>query len=32
MNSILKNNTLTFDFEFYFQIKETEIGTIFAPT
>ena len=32
VDSILKNNTLTFDFEFYLQIKETEMGTIFAPT
>ena len=32
VDSILKNNTLTFDFELYLQIKETEMGTIFAPT
>ena len=31
-NFILKNNPLTFDSEFYFQIKETVMGTIFAPT
>ena len=29
---ILKNNTLTFDSEFYLQIKGTEMGTIFAST
>ena len=31
-NFILKNNTLTFDSEFYLQIKGTAMGTIFAPT
>ena len=31
-NFILKNNTLTFDSEFYLQIKGTKMGTIFAPT
>ena len=31
-NFILKNNALTFDSKFYFQIKGTPIGTIFAPT
>ena len=31
-NFILKNNILTFDSEFYLQIKGTAIGTIFAPT
>ena len=31
-NFILKNNTLTFDCGFYLQIKETAMGTIFAPT
>ena len=28
---ILKNNTLTFDSEFYLQIKGTAMGPIFAP-
>ena len=31
-NFILKNNTLTFDSEFYLQIKGTAMGTIFAST
>ena len=31
-NFILKNNILTFDSEFYLQIKGTAMGTIFAPT
>ena len=31
-NFILKSNTLTFDSEFYLQIKGTAMGTIFAPT
>ena len=31
-NFILKNNTLTFDSEFYLQIKGKAMGTIFAPT
>ena len=31
-NFILKNNTLTFDSDFYLQIKGTAMGTIFAPT
>ena len=31
-NFILKNNMLTFVFEFYLQIKETAMGTIFAST
>ena len=31
-NFILKNITLTFDSEFYLQIKGTAMGTIFAPT
>ena len=31
-NFILKNNTLTFDSEFYLQMKGTAMGTIFAPT
>ena len=31
-NFILKNNTVTFDSEFYLQIKGTAMGTIFAPT
>ena len=31
-NFILKNNTLTFDCEFYLQIKGTAVGTTFAPT
>ena len=31
-NFILKNNTLTFDSEFYLQIMGTAMGTIFAPT
>ena len=31
-NFILKNNTWTFDSEFYLQIKGTAMGTIFAPT
>ena len=31
-NFILKNNTLTFDSEFYLQIKGRAIGTIFAPS
>ena len=31
-NFILKNNTLTFDSEFYLQIKRTAMGTIFAPS
>ena len=31
-NFILKNNTSTFDSEFYLQIKGTAMGTIFAPT
>ena len=31
-NFELKNNTLTFDSEFYFQIKGTAVGTIFAST
>ena len=31
-NFILKNNTLTFDSEFYLQIKWTAMATIFAPT
>ena len=30
-NFILKNNTLTFDSEFYLQIKGTAMDTIFAP-
>ena len=29
---ILNNNTLTFDAEFYLQIKRTAMDTIFAPT
>ena len=32
VNFILKNNTLTFDSEFYLQMKGTTMGTIFAPT
>ena len=32
VNFILKSNTLTFDSEFYLQIKGTAMGTIFAPT
>ena len=31
-NIILKNNTLTFDSEFYLQIKGTAMVTIFVPT
>ena len=31
-NFILKNNTSTFDSEFYLKIKGTAMGTIFAPT
>ena len=31
-NFIFKNNTLTFDSEFYLRIKWTTMGTIFAPT
>ena len=31
-NFILKNITLTFDSEFYLQIKGKAMGTIFAPT
>ena len=31
-NFILKNNTLTFDSEFYLKIKRTVMGTVFAPT
>ena len=31
-NILLKKNTLTFDSEFYLKIKETAMGTIFAPT
>ena len=31
-NFILKNNTLTFDSEFYLQIKGTAMGPIFAPS
>ena len=31
-NFILKNNIVTFDSEFYLQIKGTAMGTIFAPT
>ena len=31
-NFILKSNTVTFDSEFYLQIKGTAMGTIFAPT
>ena len=31
-NFILKNNMLTFDSEFYLQIKGTAMSTIFAPT
>ena len=29
---ILKNNSLTFDFMFYSQLKRTAMGTVFAPT
>ena len=32
LNFILKNNTLTFDSEFYLQIKGTAMGTIFAAS
>ena len=32
VNFIVKNNTLTFDSEFYWQIRGTTMGTIFAPT
>ena len=31
-NFIVKNNTLTFDSEFYLKIKGTAMSTIFAPT
>ena len=31
-NFILKNNTLTFDFEFYNQVKGKAMGTIFLLT
>ena len=31
-NFILNNNTLTFDAEFYLQIKRTAMDTFFAPT
>ena len=31
-NILLKNHTLTFDSEFYLQIKGRAMGTIFAPT
>ena len=30
-NFVLKDNTLTFDSEFYLQVKGTAMDTIFAP-
>ena len=29
---VLKNNSLTFDFMFFLQLKGTAIGKVFAPT